>query len=90
MRGKFPPDTLRWLKNFITEVAKIKIRQSNIKILDYLIVEERIHGVGLPSRVLVHVNAPEVVADGEEEGQVVSGNHQHRQHVQQGECPSSV
>ncbi len=41
--------------------------------------------VRLPPGVFVHVDAPEVVADGEEEGEVVAGNHQHRQDVQ--ECP---
>ncbi len=56
----------------------------------YLVIKKGLLVVGLPSGVLVHVDAPEVVADGEEEGQVVASNHQHRQHVQQGECPSSI
>ena len=43
--------------------------------------------VRLPPGVLVQVDAAEVVADGEEEGEVVAGNHQHRQQVQGGPHP---
>ena len=41
-----------------------------------LVVEEWVFVVGLSPGVLVHVDSPEVVADGEEEGKVVAGDHQ--------------
>jgi hypothetical protein len=37
----------------------------------------------------VHMHPAEVVADGEEEGQVVSGHHQHRQDVQSRRQPTA-
>ncbi len=45
--------------------------------------------VGLSPGVLVHVDSPEVMADGEEEGKVVAGDHQHWQDVQHGRDPAA-
>ena len=53
----------------------------------YLVIEEGVDSVGLSPGVFVHVHAPEVVADGEEERQVVPSHHQHWQHVQHGNKP---
>jgi len=48
-----------------------------------LIVKETFFHVTFPGRVLMLFHTTVVVADGEEEGEVVAHHHQHRQHAQQ-------
>ncbi len=48
-----------------------------------LIVKERFFLVTFSCRVLMFLHTAVVVADGEEEGEVVAHHHQHRQHAQQ-------
>ena len=50
----------------------------------YLIVEERLISVLFSSGVLVLLHAVEVVADGEEEGEVPAHDHQHRHDAEHG------
>ena len=50
----------------------------------YLIVEERLISVLFSSGVLVLLHAVEVVADGEEEGEVPSHDHQHCRNAEHG------
>ena len=49
-----------------------------------MIVEERLISVLFSSGVLVLLHAVEVVADGEEEGEVPAHDHQHRHDAEHG------
>ena len=55
-----------------------------LKSSDLLVQERAVPRVALPAGVLQHVHALEVVADGEEEGEVVPAHHVHGGGADQG------